>query len=136
MSSRFVLPGMVRLPLSGGDYLDIKRRLNVGEERRVFARCVKKMVAGEQAEIDPEQVGKTRICEFILGWGGPGFVMPDGSPVEFSEAALLDLDAETYREIVDAIDAHEKAETALRDAEKNVKDGGIVSGPTSPSAAT
>ena len=136
MSSRFVLPGMVRLPLSGGDYLDIKRRLNVGEERRVFARCVKKMVAGEQAEIDPEQVGKTRICEFILGWGGPGFVMPDGTPVEFSEAALMDLDAGTYTEIREAIEKHEAATKATRDAEKNVTGGATASGPISPSAGS
>jgi hypothetical protein len=136
MRSRFVAPGMVRLPLSGGDYIDIKRQLNVGEERRVFARCVKKMIAGEQAEIDPEQVGKTRVAEFILGWGGPGFVMPDGTPVEFSEAALMDLDAETYAEIMAALNAHEAAEVKLRDAEKNATDGATASGPISPSASS
>jgi hypothetical protein len=136
MGSRFVMPGMVRLPLAGGDYIDIKRRLNVGEERRVFARCVKKMLAGQDAEIDPEQVGKTRIAEFILGWGGPGFVMPDGTPVEFSEAALTDLEPEAYSEIREAIEAHEKADKAQRDSEKNVTGGATASGPTSPSASS
>jgi len=136
MRSRFVKPGMVRLALSEGNYIHIKRQLNVGEERRAYARCVKKMVVGEKAEIDPEQVGKTRIGEYILGWEGPGFVMPDGTPVEFSEAALMDLDSETFAEISNAIDAHEKAEQALRDAEKNVTGGEIASGQISPSVGS
>jgi len=136
MRSRFVVPGMVRLALTEGNYIHIKRQLNVGEERRAYARMVKTMLVGQAAEIDPELVGKTRIAEYVLGWEGPGFVMPDGTPVEFSEAALMDLDAETFNEIAEAIVKHEAAEAAKRDAEKNAAGGVIASGQISPSANT
>src|SRR5262245_21399021 len=62
MTSRFVQPEIVRLSLSNGDFLDVKRELNAGEHRGVFADMVKGGVVkqGEIPELDLRKVGITR----------------------------------------------------------------------------
>jgi hypothetical protein len=118
--NRFVQPDIVRLTLSDGDYIDIKKELNAGETRRVFGRMVKDMRAGESAMLDPEQVGLTRIVEYLVGWS---FTDGEGRPVDLSEGAINNLDQDTYREIADAIKAHEEKIDAEREARKNGKAG-------------
>lgn len=113
---RFVQPDVTRLALSDGDYIDVKKELNASEQRRVFSRLVKTMHFSEKPEIDPEQVGLSKVVQYIVGWS---FTDAAGKPVPFSEAALDNLDGETYGEIVKVIDAHDDAVTAERDARKN-----------------
>jgi hypothetical protein len=52
--NRFVKPEIVRLPLSGGDWLDVKRRLTSGEMRQVVRAALAEsstvIVAREMAE--------------------------------------------------------------------------------------
>lgn len=118
--SRFVQPDIVRLNLSDGDYIDIKKELNAGESRRVFARLVKDMRAGEKISLEPEQVGLTKIAEYLVGWS---FTDQQGRPVEVSEGAIQNLDMDSYVEIREAIDAHEVTVEAERAARKNARAG-------------
>jgi hypothetical protein len=113
---RFVQPDVIRLPLSDGDYIDVKKELNAGEQRRVFSRLVKAMHFSEKPEIDPEQVGLSKVVEYLVGWS---FADAQGKPVPVSEAAISNLDGETYGEIVKAIDAHDDAVTQERETRKN-----------------
>lgn len=113
---RFIQPNTTRLTLSDGDWLDVKSELNAGETRRVYTNLVKKMKAGEAAELNPEQVGKTKIQEYVVGWSLVGF---DGKPMPFTPVALDSLDAETYAEISNAIDQHEEAVEKARTERKN-----------------
>ena len=113
---RFVQPDVIRLPLSDGDYIDVKKELNAGEQRRVFSRLVKAMHFSEKPEIDPEQVGLSKVVEYLVGWS---FADAQGKPVPVSEAAISNLDGETYGEIVKAIDAHDEAVTQERETRKN-----------------
>lgn len=129
-TNRFVKPDIVRLSLSDGDYIDIKRELNAGEQRRVFGRMVKDMPAGEVASLDPEKVGLTKLQEYLIGWS---FTDADGKPVDLTEGAIDNLDLETYGEIRKAIDNHESALDAERTARKNEKDGTGTSAPISSS---
>lgn len=115
---RFVQPDVVRLPLSDGDWIDVKKELNAGEQRRVFSRLVKAMHFNEKAEVDPEQVGLSKVVEFLVGWS---FTDSGGKPVPVSEAAIGNLDGATYAEIVKAVDAHEEASDKARDERKNEK---------------
>lgn len=126
---RFVEPNIKRLPLSDGDYIDVKRELNARESRRVYARMIKggQIESGEKAMLDPEQVGFTKIVEYLTGWS---FVDASGQPVPVSEDAVGNLDVDTLRELITAIDAHEEAVAA----EKN-KRGETPSEVISPSAA-
>ncbi len=129
---RFVQPDVVRLTLSDGDYIDVKKELNAGEERRVWWRLVKTMIPGEQPVLDPEKVGLTKVVEYLVGWS---FTDAAGKPVKVSEAALTNLDGDTYGEIVKAIDAHDEAVTAARDERKNAKGDTTKSSETSLSVA-
>lgn len=128
--NRFVRPQTVRLELSDGDWIEVKKELNAGEHRRVFGRLVKDMRAGERAQLDPEQVGLTKVVEYLVAWS----LEDNGKPVEVTEGAINSLDAQTFGEIVKAIDAHEAAVDAEIEARKNDTDGGKVSSPISPSA--
>jgi len=122
---RFVQPGIVRLPLSDDEWIDVKRELNAGEQRRVFAGMVRDMRAGERTTLDPELVGKTRLVEYIVAWS---FVDFDGRPEPVGESAIDALDMDTYREIDDALDAHEQTISDARDARKK-KPGGATTSP-------
>ncbi len=115
---RFVQPDVVRLALSDGDWIDVKKELNAGESRKVFTRLVKAMHFNEKAEVDPDQVGLSKVVEFLVGWS---LVDAQGKPVPVSEAAINNLDAATYAEVVKAIDAHEAAGEAAREEAKNEK---------------
>lgn len=121
---RFVQPGIVRLSLTEDEWVDVKRELNAGEQRRVMAGYVREMRAGETATIDPERVGKTRLLEYIVGWSFQGFT---GKPEPFDESALDGLDMDTYNEIATAIDAHEAQIAAARELRKKNPAGATTS---------
>jgi hypothetical protein len=127
---RFVQPGIVRLLLSDGEWLDVKAELTAGEQRHVMANYVKDSPLGARATVDFEQVGKTRILEYVVDWSLVGF---GGQREPFSESALDCLDMDTYREIDDAIDRHEAAISAARDARKKNPVGVTTSPVTSAS---
>jgi len=130
--NRFVKPQTVRLDLSDGDWIEVKKELNAGEHRRVFGRLVKDMRAGERAQLDPEQVGLTKVVEYLVAWS----LENNGKPVEITEGAINSLDAQTFDEIVKAIDEHETRVDAEIEARKNDTGGDKASSPTSPSVAS
>ncbi len=121
---RFVQPDIIRLPLSEGEWIEVKKELNAGEQRRVFTRLVKTMHFNEKAEVDPEQVGFSKVVEYLVGWS---FLDTAGKSVPVSDAAISNLDGDTYAEIVKAIDAHDEAVEKLVEARKNVKGTEIAS---------
>ena len=99
-SNRFVMPDVVRLDISGGDWIEVKRRLNVAERRSITSRA-------EFAKVDA----------WVLDWS---FVGADEKPVKFSAEAVRALDPASFAEIIDAIDAHEKAEEAVKNSSASV----------------
>jgi len=107
---------MVRLPLSEGDWIEVKKELNAGEQRRVFTNLVKTMQAGEKPELNPEQVGKTKILAYVIAWS---FTDGAGKAVPFSATALDNVDPDTYAEIMAAVDAHDEAADKARTERKN-----------------
>jgi hypothetical protein len=112
------MPDVVRLPLSEGEWIEVKKELNAGEQRRVFTRLVKAMHFNEKAEIDPEQVGFSKVVEFLVGWS---LTDAAGKSVPVSEGAISSLDGETYNEIVKVIDAHEEAVDKAIEERKNAQ---------------
>lgn len=129
----FVRPEEVRLPLSGDRWISVKKRLNAGESRKMFARVVKDMTPGSSPQLDPEQVGLTKLLAYVLGWS---FTDDDGKPVPFSHAALDNVDPDLYAEMIKAVDEHIEAQDAARSAEKNVQAGGTASLTTSSSPSS
>jgi hypothetical protein len=118
----FVQPEIVRLPLSDGRYIDIKKELTAYEQRHSFAGLVKEMRAGEKVMLDPEKVGFTKVMAYLLGWS----FTQHGQPVEVNEGAVNTLQPKLYKEIVDAINAHEEQIDAEREARKNETAGTLA----------
>lgn len=100
---RFVKPTSVRLTLTGGDWLDVRRELTVGEHRAAMARSVKSVSADGRFEADLEQAGKSEIQSYILDWS---FCDEDGKRVAYSASALDALTVDAFTEIEQAIRAH------------------------------
>lgn len=117
---RFVTPHVIRLPLSDGDWLDVKRELNAGETLRVWTNLVKEFKPGERPTLRPELVGRTKILEYVVGWS---LVDAKGEPVAFTSAALDGLDTDSYAEIVAVIDTHDE-EVEKAQAERKKSQGG------------
>ena len=134
MGKGLVKPGTVILNLSDGEFIEVKRRLNAGEARRVFSRMVKSMNIGEKTELDPMEVGRSQAVEYLVNWSFDDLPIEGKSPEE--RASSLDsLDVDRFNEIVKAVGDHEKAMDAEREKEKNVRGGVTESSPISLSAA-
>jgi hypothetical protein len=150
--SRFVKPAEVRIPISQGDYLIVKEKLNAGEQMEVFARLVRKGPDDEggtarpvriekdgikaEMELDPLQAGLSTILAYLVDWS---LTDDDGrivsirhQPPEVVTAALHNLEFEDYQEILEAVQAHEAKVKAARQ-EKKRSTGSPASDRTSPS---
>jgi hypothetical protein len=111
--SRFLKPEIVRINLTGGDWITVKRQLTAGEQRRAFARTVKTVKAGAPLELDLEKAGLATLVEYLIDWSftdeaGKAVVIRD-TPADIVMDILNNLDADSYQEITDAINTHEKS---------------------------
>lgn len=127
---RFVQPSIVRLPISEGDWIDVKRDLSYGEEREMFAAMRSETATGE-LRVDARLVGPARLLAYLLAWS---FTGPDGQPVEVSAGAIDQLDRGTAAELFVVLDTHDETVRRARTALATFPAGEAVSSPTSPSA--
>lgn len=133
--SDFVVPAGDRLPLSGdGRWIDVKHRLTHGEREDMFAR-----MRGPNGEWN--HVRTVKVTTYLLGWSLvdlEGKPVPMGPTVPDDErlSTLRNLDPDAFDEINDAIEAHEKAVQAARDAQKKTAGtSGLTLISTSPAAS-
>ncbi len=127
MTSRFVRPDTKTLTLANGDTLLVKRRMNHGEQRDAFLRMRSNAVNAVDA----------MIVAYLLDWSltdddGRPIVIRD-RPADEVQASLDNLDPDDFQEIKRAIEDHETAVMAERDAEKKQQGGEKESSATSPS---
>ncbi len=135
---RFVRPDVVVLPLGGGDTITVRRRLNAGEQRAMFARMYYAGVTGLRT--NPFQQGIATVLAYLLDWT---VVDAQGAPVPIKDqplAAVSDaldaLEPDEFAEIKEAIEQHQDRMDAERAAAKKARDGGTPSSATSPSPGT
>lgn len=123
---RVVTPDQVRLPLSEGDWIEVKRELNAGEyydqlvatsERRAFAKPIAYLLRWSLIDID-----------------GTSLPYSADDPEEQRRGTIRSLDQDTIRELIAVIDRHEQAQDAARAAKKNAPDTSSESKLTSASA--
>jgi len=131
--SRFVRPEVVTLTLANGDTLLVKKRLNAGETRQLYDR----MLDEKTQEVQRMRSGVSTVLAYLLDWSlkddsGQHVTMLD-QPDAVKQAALDQLDPDDFREILWAIEKHEHAITAAREAEKKSQAGEHKSSATSPS---
>ncbi len=127
MAWKFVNPETIRIDISDSKWILVKKRLNAGERRRIFSRMVKTMQAGEKIDLDPAQVGRSKLVEYLVDWNGPTQIR-DKSPDEIGKV-LDNLDPDDYGELNKAIEAHEDAQDAAAEQEKNATAGSSASTP-------
>jgi hypothetical protein len=141
MGSRFVVPetDVLTLPLQEGqteaDWLLVRRRLNEGERRAMFARMY--LSSNGDTHLDPQAVGISTVLAYLLDWS---FTDPHGNRVAIAEkspadvASVLDsLDPDAFKEVSVAIYAHEERWLA---AKKKTLAGGNGSPAISDSPST
>lgn len=122
--SRFVRPDTDKLELTGGDWVLVKRQLTAGEQRRAFSRHSKARQAGEP--VDVGELDLDIVKQYLLDWSltddtGRVVLIRD-QPSSVVAAALDALDPASYREISDAISAHNDRVKLELDAKKKNQD--------------
>jgi hypothetical protein len=140
--SRFVQPETTLLHLSGGDTITVRKRLTAGEARARTERWTEQVDDPETGGVKlvPRltRAGLATITAYLLDW-----TLTDdaGHLVELRGIAQADLetivdnlDGDAFAEIRLAIEAHEDAMRAEREAQKKT-DGPSASSPTSASPA-
>jgi hypothetical protein len=120
--NRLVYPEEVRLPLSWGDYIDVKQELNAGEYRKLLYDQFKE-TEGEKVVLDYSKIGMAKLLAYLLGWSFVGLNdqrIPYNveQPEEIRRATIDSLDKETYRELIAAVTAHEERQEAALEAKK------------------
>jgi hypothetical protein len=133
---RIVVPEVVRIPLSDGDWIEVKKRLNAGEQRAMFASMY--LAGGDgQVRVNPVTYAVAQMTAYLVDWsmvGLDGKIIPiAGKAAETVAAAINLLDGETNAEIQRAIAAHEEAMTEARAQEKKDRDGATNGSAISPS---
>ena len=131
MPSWFVRPETVRLPLSDGQWILVKQRLNTGEHRAHLARC---SVVGSDGRRRVESLthGLSLVVAYLLDWSLSDVGIRDASEAALT-AALDNLEPDRFVEIREAVAAHELAMEAARETEKNVTGGERPASAISPS---
>jgi len=133
----FARPEIVRLPLSDGQFIDIKKRLNHGEREDLFARWSPLVTPGEPMKMQRKEVRTAKVLAYLVGWSATTDGQPIPYALEMPEAVRLDtlhnLDPDTFSMIHDAIEAHEETIAQARAAQKKIPSGSPPADSTSPS---
>jgi biotin synthase-related radical SAM superfamily protein len=104
--NRFVSPNVVRLPLSDGDWIEVKERLSYAEQEQLNASSMKPVIVqegGSRLELSLEVFNINRVAAWVVDWS---FVGPDDRVVPVTRAYIEALDPATAAEITTALDAH------------------------------
>lgn len=111
MRNRFVTAEEpVRLPLSDGDWVEVKPRLSYGESQRLNSavlRSVKGVSGDNEVGIDYARFNILRLETWLVEWS---FRDARDKPVAVTRAAIENLDPQTAEEIDQALAAHIEAQ--------------------------
>lgn len=138
--SRVVVPGTTRLPLSHGDWVLVKRKLNAGETLDLFERAAPgiDLTRGPAAlrDLSPMRTGLALLGAYLVDWS---LVDPQGAPLSLSsttttaerEAMVRSLDFESLTELITVVTDHD----ARTRQEKKRHSGSSAPETSSPSLA-
>lgn len=132
----FIRPEPTRIDLSGGRFIVVKKRLNVGEREDMLA-AMSTNGAGP-ATLNRREVRIRTVLTYLLAWSltdgdehGEGLPVPIGPELSDADrvSTIRNLDPDIFDEITQAIDQH----SARAEAQKKMTPGGTASSATSPS---
>jgi hypothetical protein len=131
------VPEEHRIELPGDNWMLVRKFLTAGEERDIMAHMMKRMVAGQAAEMDPRQIQVAQCVVYLIDWSitdvAGRLVVIREQPYDIVAAALNNMDSAAFEIIRIAIDAHAKAMAAEQDYEKKVPTGDSAPSSTSVS---
>lgn len=130
-------PIPIRLPLANGQFIDVKRRLNVGEHSDFLDRII---VPTDDPQVNrlktPYAVAVEKVAAYLVGWsvtlGGQPVPMNPIMPVEDRVHAIRQLEQADFEAIHQALTAHEAALDLEQTSAKKSQDGASASPITSP----
>jgi hypothetical protein len=128
MSIRFVRPETTILHLTGGDSLVVRKRLTNGEARKQFARAYEVNPDG-RLRVNLIETGMALVTAYLIDWtqhDDATAASIRGLTVDELTDVLNQLDPASFSEIKEAIEQHELAMLAEREAEKNSLAGGTT----------
>jgi hypothetical protein len=135
---RFVQPQTIQLPLSEGDWVEVKKELTIGENRAALNAIAGEVLPSGSRKLNYDVLGLAELSAWIVDWSFcslPTTDHPNGRKIPFSITALKDLTEEDYREVETVVQAHIAKMHAESAARKKARDGEHRSVPTSSSAA-
>jgi hypothetical protein len=144
VKSRVINPEAERLPISNGDWLLVKKRLSAGDQQDGFERAYLKnpdgtyvMSAEGRRVVSPAATRMSMITSYLIDWSLVGL---DGTPLDIRgasvsamEATLRMLDADSFKEIFEAIDNFDTEQAKARAAKKKIPSGETASNAISAS---
>src|SRR5262249_13179874 len=119
--SRFVRPEAVTIPLTDGDWIIVRRRLNTAETREMFTRRYE-FGPDNLPRVNLRQVGVSKVTAYLIDWSFPELPIR-GVTITELEAALGKLEPEDFAEIQTAIEEHEFLQEQEREAQKKTASG-------------
>jgi hypothetical protein len=136
---RIVMPEVVRISISDGDWIEVKKRLNYGEKVAASAALIQDMHG--DGRITPRvdmMAGTAQVLAYLVDWS---LVDTTDKRIAIDTdarklAAVKMLDEATMREIETAITAHREQMERESEAQKNGQAGESASSTISPSAAS
>lgn len=117
--SRFVTEATKRLPLSEGDWIEVKERITHGEQKRIASAAIAitglggalaggaktdaEALASANLTMDIERAEQVRLEVYLVEWS---FKDDNDKAVRVTPASIAALDPETADEIKTALDKH------------------------------
>lgn len=110
--NRFVKPESHRLDLSDGDWVEVKKRLGILDDKRIESALVRSAQSARglvganvnakdvEIRLDTSEAYMTKLKTYILDWS---FEDERGKRVPVTESAIEALDPETAQEIVEEL---------------------------------
>ena len=107
---RFIKPDSTRLPLSDGDWVEVKKLLTYGEQQRLSGSALTTLKSnpgsvggGNEFGLDWELYNVRRLQIWIVDWS---FRDENDRPVKITQEAISSLDPDTVTEIDEKLTAH------------------------------
>lgn len=125
MGIRFITPESIRLPISGGEFIVIKKRLSHGERDDMMTTLAPHMTPGKDITVATKSARAIAVASYLIGWSSPVPMSPSLSMQERIDT-LNGLDPDDFDEIERALNDH----VTIEAASKNETGGASASVPS------
>lgn len=105
MKLRFVQPDVTRIDLGDGEWIEVKRELTAGEQRRAMTSMIGRIDLKGSVTPNLDMLGKAEVLAYLVDWSARDAA---DKPVPLTEDALDALAPASYKAIAEAVEAHIK----------------------------